>query len=273
MAAPRASIALACSCSVAPRNVSGAGFVSAIATAATAGLVTETLAAPLLAPLAACRVAVPMATAVTRPCVSAVTTPGALELQVKTASGIAVPRTSSEVACSWAVAPTLANAATLVSTICTLAATGTRTVRCASADTDPLLASRSAPPTPSAVARPALLTDATPALLDDQVIGAPASTCPSAAATLALSCTVTPRSKLALAGVIAIRVAGGPASGMPASCERPPLPPHATARLTPRTRMRRMSGSSPLSRSKLTSAVLGQSLLDQKRALPNLLIA
>jgi hypothetical protein len=270
MAAPRASIALACSCSVAPRNVSGAGFVSAIATDAAAGIVTATLAAPLLPPLAAWRVAVPIATAVTRPfatvaklgwslvqrncasaialpfassaeaascavaprstlavagetvtlatccatctlsvalkppavaamvalpfpaavtrpCGSTVTTPDALEVQVKTASGMGAPRTSSEVACSCTVAPTLASAPTLVSTICTLAASGTTTVRCACPDAAPLLATRSVSPTPSAVARPPLLIDATPALLAVQASGAPAITCPSASVTLPLS--------------------------------------------------------------------------------------
>jgi len=168
-------------------------------TEATGTLVTVTAAVPLFPSLVAVIVAEPAATPVTNPLPVTVAAAGLLDAQVTTRPVSAAPLASFGVAVSCTVCPLCKFA---VAGLTVTDATGTLvTVIAAVALLPSLVAVMVAEPAPAPVTNPLPLTVAAAGLLDAHVTTRPVSAAPLASCGVAVSCTVWPTCRLAVAGL------------------------------------------------------------------------
>src|SRR3989442_3351673 len=165
----------------------------------TGTLVTVTAAVPLFPSLVAVIVAEPAATPVTNPLPLTVAAAGLLDAQVTTRPVSAAPLASFGVAVSCTVCPLCRFA---VAGLTVTDATGTLvTVIAAVALLPSLVAVMVAEPAPAPVTNPLPLTVAAAGLLDAHVTTRPVSAAPLASCGVAVSCTVWPTCRLAVAGL------------------------------------------------------------------------
>src|SRR2546425_305862 len=194
---PLASFGTAKSCSVPPTDMDADAGVTV--TEATGTLVTVTAAVPLFPSLVAVIVAEPAATPVTNPLPVTVAAAGLLDAQVTTRPVSAAPLASFGVAVSCTVCPLCRFA---VAGLTVTDATGPLVTVTAAVPLLPsLVAVMVAEPAPAPVTNPLPLTVAAAGLLDAHVTTRPVSAAPLASCGVAVSCTVWPTCRLAVAGL------------------------------------------------------------------------
>jgi len=180
--------------------------VLGVTTTLPTGVVTVTVALPLLSPLVAVTVAWPAATPVTVPLEETVATAVLLDDHVTTRSVTVTPFASFTVTDIATVA--FGESVIVVGRTVTLPTAVAVTVIAAVALWPAAVAVIVAVPTPIAVTVPSVPTVATPVLELDQTIGVPVTTAPVASRVVAASCVVCATTIETASGVMAMLAAG-----------------------------------------------------------------